>query len=395
MKEIILVKYGEIILKGANRPKFENILVKNIRDAVKNIDEVKITVAQATIYIEPQNDENIDIICERLSKIFGIVSITRAGVVEKDIEKIKVGALEYCRYALSDGVKFKVESKRSDKAFPLNSVELSIQVGGVLHESCPGLVVDVHIPEVIVKVEVRDFAAYVYSSDKKIKGQGGMPIGTGSKATLLLSGGIDSPVAGHMIAKRGVEIDAINFFSFPYTSERAKEKVMELASILAQYTSRINLYIVPFTEIQLEIRDKTPEEHMTLLMRRFMMKISEKIARRNGSIALITGESVGQVASQTLAALNVTNAVCSMPVLRPLVGMDKTEIIDRAYKIGTFETSILPYEDCCTVFTPAHPTTNPKLANIEKSEARLDFDGLVEKALEGVEKIVIYPKGVN
>ena len=195
--------------------------------------------------------------------------------------------------------------------------------------------------------------------------------------------------------KRGVEIDAINFFSFPYTSERAKEKVMELASILAQYTSRINLYIVPFTEIQLEIRDKTPEEHMTLLMRRFMMKISEKIARRNGSIALITGESVGQVASQTLAALNVTNAVCGMPVLRPLIGMDKTEIIDRAYKIGTFETSILPYEDCCTVFTPAHPTTNPKLANIEKSESRLDFDGLVAKALEGVEKVVIYPKGVN
>ena len=395
MKEIILVKYGEIILKGANRPKFENILVKNIRDAIKNIDEVKITVAQATIYIEPQNDENIDIICERLSKIFGIVSITRAGVVEKDIEKIKVGALEYCRYALTDGVKFKVESKRSDKAFPLNSVELSIEVGGFLHESLPGLIVDVHNPDVIVKVEVRDFAAYVYSSDKKIKGQGGMPIGTGSKATLLLSGGIDSPVAGHMIAKRGVEIDAINFFSFPYTSERAKEKVMELAGILAQYTSRINLYIVPFTEIQLEIRDKTPEEHMTLLMRRFMMKISEKIARRNGSIALITGESVGQVASQTLAALNVTNAVCSMPVLRPLVGMDKTEIIDRAYKIGTFETSILPYEDCCTVFTPAHPTTNPKLANIEKSESRLDFDGLVEKALEGVEKVVIYPKGVN
>lgn len=395
MKEIILVKYGEIILKGANRPRFENILVKNIKDAVKNIDEVKITVAQATIYIEPQNDENIDIICERLSKIFGIVSITRAGVVEKNIEKIREGALEYCRYALSDGVKFKVESKRSDKAFPLNSVELSIDVGGFLHENCPGLVVDVHNPDVIVKVEIRDFAAYVYSSDKKIKGQGGMPIGTGSKATLLLSGGIDSPVAGHMIAKRGVEIDAVNFFSFPYTSERAKEKVMELAGILAQYTSRINLYIVPFTEIQLEIRDKTPEEHMTLLMRRFMMKISEKIARKNGSIALITGESVGQVASQTLAALNVTNTVVDMPVLRPLIGMDKTEIIDRAYQIGTFETSILPYEDCCTVFTPAHPTTNPKLANIEKSESKLDFDGLVAKALEGVEKVVIYPKGVN
>lgn len=392
MKEIILVKYGEIILKGANRPRFEKILVKNIKDAVKNIDDVNITVAQATVYIEPQNDENIDIICQRLSKVFGIVSVTRAGVVEKDIERIREAAFEYCGYALTEGVKFKVESKRSDKAFPLNSVELSIDVGGYLHEKCPGLIVDVHNPDIIVKIEIRDFAAYVYSSDKKIKGQGGMPIGTGSKATLLLSGGIDSPVAGHMIAKRGVEIDAVNFFSFPYTSERAKEKVMELAGILAQYTSRITLYIVPFTEIQLEIRDKAPEEHMTLLMRRFMMKISEKIAKKNGSAALITGESVGQVASQTLAALNVTNAVVNMPVLRPLIGMDKTEIIDRAYQIGTFETSILPYEDCCTVFTPAHPTTNPKLSNIEKSESRLDFDALVEKSLAGVEKIVIYPK---
>lgn len=395
MKEIILVKYGEIILKGANRPRFEKILVKNIKDAVKNIDEIDVTVAQATIYIEPKDDSNMDLICQRLSKVFGIVSITRAAVCEKNIDDIKEKAYEYCKYALGGGVKFKVESKRSDKAFPLNSVELSIEVGGDLHEKCPGVIVDVHNPDVVVKVEVRDFGAYVYSSDKKIKGQGGMPIGTGSKASLLLSGGIDSPVAGHMIAKRGVEIDAINFFSFPYTSERAKEKVMDLASILAQYTSRVNLYIVPFTEIQLQIRDNCPEEHMTLLMRRFMMKISERIAMRNGSMALITGESVGQVASQTLAALNVTNSVCTMPVLRPLIGMDKTEIIDRAYQIGTFETSILPYEDCCTVFTPQHPTTNPKLANIEKSEKRLDFDKLVEEALEGVERVTIYPKGLN
>ena len=392
MKEIILVKYGEIILKGANRPRFESVLVKNIKDAVKNIDDVKITVAQAAIYVQPENDENIDIICKRLAKIFGIVSITRAGIVEKNIERIREAAYEYCKYALCEGRKFKVESKRSDKSFPMNSVEISMDVGGYLHDKCPGLIVDVHNPEVVVKVEVRDFAAYVYSSDKKIKGQGGMPIGTGSKATLLLSGGIDSPVAGHMIAKRGVEIDAVNFFSFPYTSERAKEKVIELAQILAQYTSRINLYVVPFTEIQLEIRDKAPEEHMTLLMRRFMMKISERIAEKNGSSALITGESVGQVASQTLAALNVTNAVVDMPVLRPLIGMDKTEIIDRAYEIGTFETSILPYEDCCTVFTPAHPTTNPKLANIEKSEKRLNVNELIEKSLQGVEKIVVYPK---
>lgn len=392
MKEIILVKYGEIILKGGNRPRFEKILVKNIKDAVKNIDNVNIRVAQATLYIEPENSENMDIICERLSKIFGIVSITRAGVVEKDIEKIKQAAFLYCGYALKKGVKFKVEAKRSDKRFPMNSVEISIDVGGYLHDKCPDVIVDVHNPDIVVKVEVRDFAAYVYSSDKKIKGQGGMPIGTGSKASLLLSGGIDSPVAGHMIAKRGVEIDAINFFSFPYTSERAKEKVIELASILAQYTSRINLYIVPFTEIQLEIRDKTPEEHMTLLMRRFMMRISERIAKKNGSQALVTGESVGQVASQTLGALNVTNAVVDMPILQPLIGMDKSEIIDRSYKIGTFETSILPYEDCCTVFTPAHPTTNPKLSNIEKSERNLDVDVLIEKALEGVEKIVVYPK---
>lgn len=395
MKEIILVKYGEIILKGANRPRFEHVLVKNIRGAVKNIDDVKITVMQATVYIEPQNEENIDLICERLLKVFGIVSVTRAGVVEKDIEKIRRAAYEYCGYALKEGVKFKVEAKRSDKSFPMTSVEISMDVGGFLHDACPGLIVDVHNPDIVVKVEVRDFAAYVYSSDRKQPGQGGMPIGTGSKATLLLSGGIDSPVAGHMIAKRGVEIDAVNFFSFPYTSERAKEKVMELAGILAQYTSRINLYIVPFTEIQLEIRDKTPEEHMTLLMRRFMMKIAEKIAVKNHSCALITGESVGQVASQTIAALNVTNSVVDMPVLRPLIGMDKNEIIERAYKIGTFETSILPYEDCCTVFTPAHPTTNPKLSSIEKSESRLAVDELIEKALSGVEKVVIYPRGIK
>ena len=249
-----------------------------------------------------------------------------------------------------------------------------------------------HNPEIGVKVEVRDFAAYVYSSDRKIKGQGGMPIGTGSKATLLLSGGLDSPVAGHMIAKRGVELNAVNFFSFPYTSERAKEKVIELASILARYTSRITLYIVPFTDIQLEIRDNAPEEHMTLLMRRYMMRIAERIARRTGSEALVTGESVGQVASQTLAALNVTNAVVDMPILQPLIGMDKLEIIERAYKIETYETSILPYEDCCTVFTPSHPTTNPKLKNIEKSESNLRVEELIEKALEGVEKIVVYPK---
>ena len=392
MKEIILVKYGEIILKGGDRPKFEKILMQNIRDAIRNIATAKITIAQATIYIQVEEEDRLDLVCERLALIFGIVTVTRAAVCEKTIEAIEATALEYCKNDLLPGKKFKVEAKRSDKAFPLNSVQLAIEVGGYIHEKCEGLIVDVHNPEVTVQVEVRDHNAFVYCRERRLKGQGGMPIGTGGKATLLLSGGIDSPVAGHMIAKRGIEIDAVNFFSFPYTSERAKEKVIELASIIAQYTSKINLYIVPFTEIQLAIKDNCPEEHLTLIMRRFMMKISEIIAQNNNSQALITGESAGQVASQTLAALHVTNTVCNMPVLRPLIGMDKTEIIERSQNINAFETSILPYEDCCTVFTPRHPATNPKLYAIEKSESKLDVDALIKAAVEGVEKITVYPK---
>lgn len=392
MKEIILAKYGEIILKGGNRPKFESILVGNIKNSLKNVAETDVRLAQATVYVEVADEDKMDIVMERLTKIFGIVTVTRAAVCEKDIEDIKAKAKEYLKNDLTDGKRFKVEAKRSDKKFPYNSPQICMEVGGYLDDEYPGIIVDVHNPDVTVKVEVRDFAAYVYANENKVQGQGGMPIGTGSKATLLLSGGIDSPVAGHMISKRGVEIDAVNFFSFPYTSDRAKEKVIELASILAQYTSKINLYIVPFTEIQLQIRDKCPEEHMTLVMRRFMMRIAERLARKHNSRALITGESVGQVASQTLAALDVTNAAVDMPVLQPLIGMDKIEIIDRAHEIGTYETSILPYEDCCTVFTPKHPTTNPKRENIEKSENRLDGETLIEAALAGVEMIEVYPK---
>ncbi|MDY3972273.1 MAG: tRNA uracil 4-sulfurtransferase ThiI [Clostridia bacterium] len=392
MKEIILAKYGEIILKGGNRPKFESILVGNIKNSLKNVAETDVRLAQATVYVEVADEDKMDIVMERLTKIFGIVTVTRAAVCEKDIEDIKAKAKEYLKKDLTDGKHFKVEAKRSDKKFPYNSPQICMEVGGYLDDEYPGIIVDVHNPDVTVKVEVRDFAAYVYANENKVQGQGGMPIGTGSKATLLLSGGIDSPVAGHMISKRGVEIDAVNFFSFPYTSDRAKEKVIELASILAQYTSKINLYIVPFTEIQLQIRDKCPEEHMTLVMRRFMMRIAERLAAKHNSRALITGESVGQVASQTLAALDVTNAAVDMPVLQPLIGMDKIEIIDRAHEIGTYETSILPYEDCCTVFTPKHPTTNPKRENIEKSERRLDGETLIEAALAGVEKIEVYPK---
>ncbi len=387
--EVILVKYGEIILKGGNRPVFERALVKNIRSVLKNID-AKITVAQATVYIETK-DEELDEAVSRLCKVFGIVTIARARVCEKNIESMKAAAVEYCSRNMQKGMSFKVEAKRADKRFPLNSIEIAKEVGGAIDDAIEGLKVDVHSPEVVVRAEVRDDASYIYSTLDRIKGRGGMPTGTGGKATLLLSGGIDSPVAGYMIAKRGVTLNAVNFFSYPYTSDRAKEKVIELARILSEYTSNIRLYIVPFTEIQLEIRDKCPEEHLTLIMRRFMMKISEIVAKTHKSTALITGESVGQVASQTLEALSVTNSVCQIPVLRPLIGMDKEEIVERARDIGTFETSILPYEDCCTVFTPKHPTTHPKLSDIEQSEAVLDIDELIKKAVEGIECIEIYP----
>ncbi len=392
MKEIVLAKYGEIILKGGNRARFENILMSNIKNALRNVTETKIRLAQATVYVEVEDESKIDLVAERLSMVFGLVAITKAAVCKKDIEDIKAVAKEYLKNDLTAGKRFKVEAKRSDKAFPYKSPQICLEVGGYLDDEFPDIIVDVHNPDVTVKVEVRDFDAYVYADENRIKGQGGMPIGTGSKATLLLSGGIDSPVAGHMIAKRGVEIDAVNFFSYPYTSDRAKEKVITLASILARYTSKINLYIVPFTEIQLQIRDKCPEEHMTLVMRRFMMRIAERIARQNNSKALITGESVGQVASQTLAALDVTNAVVDMPILQPLIGMDKLEITDRSVAIGAYETSILPYEDCCTVFTPKHPTTNPRRVNIEKSEKHLDIETLIERAMEGIEKIEVFPE---
>ncbi len=392
MKEVILAKYGEIILKGGNRARFEQRLISNIRNTLRNVADVDIRLAQATVYIVTSEDDKMDLICERLAKVFGIVSITRAAVCEKDIDEIEKTAKEYCGDALSSAKTFKVTAKRSDKRFAYTSTELCQEIGGRLDDAYENISCDVHNPETTIRIEIRDVGAYVYCEEKKIEGQGGMPIGTAKKATLLLSGGIDSPVAGHMIAKRGVEIDAVNFFSFPYTSERAKEKVIELASIIAQYTGKIKLYIVPFTEIQLCIRDNCPEEHMTLVMRRFMMRISERIAKAHDSHALITGESVGQVASQTIMALDVTNSVCNMPVLRPLIGMDKIEIVERARRIGTFETSILPYEDCCTVFTPKHPTTNPTRKSVLKSESRLDVEGLIEKALAGVETIEVFPE---
>ena len=386
MKQILLVKYGEIILKGLNRPIFEDLLVRNIRAALRGF-EPEITKAQATTYIRLPDESNLDAAMERLRKVFGIVSITRAYVLPKEMEAIQQGTAECLSEVLGAAKTFKVEAKRSDKKFPLKSPEICREVGGYLCAKFPNLAVDVKSPEKTVMVEVRDTNTYVYCD--KVKGPGGMPVGTNSKAVLLLSGGIDSPVAGYMAAKRGVALEAVHFFSHPYTSERAKEKVLQLAKIVAAYTGGMRVHIVPFTEIQLEIRKHCPEEQLTIIMRRFMMKIAERIAEKNGAIALVTGESIGQVASQTVEALGVTNNAVSMPVFRPVIGMDKDEIVERARTIGTFETSILPYEDCCTIFTPKHPNTKPKLEKIQASEQLLDVQRLIEAAVEGVETVVV------
>lgn len=389
MNEILLVKYGEIILKGLNRGKFEDILISNIRRTAGADWIESIKKSQAIIYITPAEGRDIDTLAKRISKVFGIISITRAGVFEKDMDVILSSGADYVKSFMGDIKTFKVEAKRSDKKFPYDSPAISRLMGGALLERMHHLKVNVREPDTIVRVEIRDNEAYVFAENAVTKGLGGMPVRSNGRATLLISGGIDSPVAGWMMAKRGVEIEAVHFCSPPYTSELAKEKVISLAKIIAEYTGGFTMYVVPFTEQQLAIRDNCPEEHLTLIMRRMMMKVAEKIAQKNKSHALITGESVGQVASQTIEALAVTNSAIDMNVLRPLVGMDKEEIIAAARKIGTFETSILPYEDCCTVFVPKHPTTRPKLESVLKSESRIDMDYWVNKAIEDTEWIRI------
>ncbi len=384
MKKTVLVRYGEIILKGYNRPVFEEALVKNIRKAIKDDGEVKITKAQATIYIEPlESDDQADAIVEKLKKVFGIVSIVVAYRTEKSIdaavEEIKLSFDSLLRASKT----FKVEAKRADKKFPLKSPEICAEVGGRILAEYHNLKVDVKDPEVTIHVEMREGFCYVHTGREK--GAGGMPTGTNGKAMLLLSGGIDSPVAGYMIGKRGVMLEAVHFFSYPYTSERAKDKVMALANIIGGYMGGLKVHIVPFTDIQLAIRDKCPEEHLTLVMRRFMMQISQKIAEKRGCQALVTGESIGQVASQTMSALAVTDDAVSMPVFRPLIGMDKEEIVEISRRIDTFETSILPYEDCCTVFTPRHPSTKPKIEKVVLSQNLLDWQKMVDEAVEGTE----------
>jgi len=329
----------------------------------------------------------MDAAMEILGKIFGIVSIVRAAACEKDKDAIVERAKEYLRDDMLRAKSFKVESKRSDKAFPMTSIQLSQYVGGELAEAFPDTAVDVHNPELTVHIEVRDLAAYVHAAP--VPGAGGMPVGSNGVALTLLSGGIDSPVSTYMIAKRGVRLIPVHFFSFPYTSQQAKDKVIELAQLLTEYCGKMTIEVVPFTHIQEEIRDKCPEEYFTLIMRRFMMRISQRIAEANGAKAIVTGENLGQVASQTMEAMASTQAVTELPVLQPLIGMDKEDIVRLARKIGTFETSILPYEDCCTVFTPRHPRTRPKISEVAEAESVLDIEGLVEEALQGIERISV------
>ena len=385
MEKIILVRYGEIVLKGLNRRYFENLLSDNIKEAIAGMGRYELRKSGAVIYIRPlDGDDQANRIMERLKYVFGVVSITLA---YKDLKEIQQKAVEYLSDTLKKYKTFKVESKRADKKYPLTSPEISYYVGGYLLEHNPHLKVDVKNPEITVMVEVRDEYAYIHT--EKIRCLGGMPIGANGKAMLLLSGGIDSPAAGYMIAKRGVRLEAVHFFSYPYTSERAKDKVLKLASIVARYSGDMKVHIVPFTDIQLEIRDKCPEEHLTLVMRRFMMQIAERIAKNNNCKALITGESIGQVASQTMEALNVTNDAVDMLVLRPFVGMDKEEIVEISQKIDAFETSILPYEDCCTVFTPRHPSTKPKIEKVIESQNLLDVERLINEAVEGTETVIM------
>ena len=386
MTDMILLKLGEIVLKGLNRRYFEQKLMANAARRIKPFGDFKMYTIQSTTYVEPQSpDCDLDGAFQALQDVFGIVALSRAAACDKTPEAIAAKAIEYLGDAMRAAKSFKVETRRSDKSFPMTSIQLSQFVGGELNEAFPDVTVDVHDPELVVHVEVRDLAAYVHSAP--VPGAGGMPVGCNGSAVTLLSGGIDSPVSTYMIAKRGVRCIPVHFFSFPYTSEAAKEKVISLAQILTRYCGKMRLCVVPFTHIQEEIRDKCPEEYFTIIMRRFMMRIAQRLAADNGCGAIVTGENLGQVASQTMAAMGVTEAVCEAPVLRPLIGFDKEEIIRLARRIGTFETSILPYEDCCTVFTPRHPELKPKRETVEELEQALDVEALVAEALQGVEHV--------
>ena len=386
--DLILLKYGEIALKGLNKPLFERKLLDNIKSRLDKVGKFSVRRAQSTVYVEPL-DETADMqeALKVLEKIFGIVNICPVVKCAKDMDSIAKTAIELLGSLGTEGKTFKVEAKREDKRFPLNSPQICMELGGRILDAVPGLSVDVHKPEITVNVEVRQ-EAYVYTH--KLKGAGGMPVGTNGKSTILLSGGIDSPVAGYMIAKRGVELEAVHFHSHPYTSDRAKEKVIDLAREMAQYCGKIRLHIVPFTQIQLDIIEKCPENYLTVIMRRIMMRIAEKVSNSTGSAALITGESIGQVASQTMESLVCTDNAVNIPVFRPLIGMDKEEIVTISKKIGTYETSILPYEDCCTIFVPKHPKTKPQLNEIIEAEKALEnIEEMIDQAISEEEILVI------
>ena len=388
MNEMILLKLGEMVLKGLNRRSFEDKLQANIYRRLNNLGQFRVYTRQSTTYVEPMTDEcDMDGAWEALTRVFGVVGLSRARACEKDKDAILAAAREYLDDKLSAARTFKVETKRADKTFPMTSIQLSQYVGGELDELYPDLKVDVHNPELTVHIEIRDYAAFVHADSEP--GAGGLPVGVNGRAVSLLSGGIDSPVASWMIAKRGVALEMVHFFSYPYTSNEAKEKVIHLARLLTPWCGRLTVHVVPFTAIQEELRRSVPQELFTLVMRRFMMRISQRVAQRCGAKALVTGECLGQVASQTMEAMTVTGAVVDMPILRPVVGMDKEDIVKIARKIGTFETSILPYEDCCTVFTPRHPRLRPTLEELEAAEQGLDIEGMVQAAVDGIERIQV------
>lgn len=383
MKEILLLKDGEIVLKGLNRRSFEDVLKKNLKYALRSLGSFEITSAQSTIYVKPLSESiDLDEACDRVSRVFGIASFSRAAVCEKTIESVLETVPVYLEKELNAVKTFKVEAKRSDKRFPLKSPEICREAGGEILSKFPHLKVDVHNPELTVNVEIRDFGAYIHG--EPLKGAGGIPVGTGGKAAILISGGIDSPVAAYMMAKRGIQLTAIHFASPPYTSRRAEDKVVRLLRKVSKYAGSMTMYTVPFTKIQEKIKEECPEELFTIIMRRLMMQISSKIAERNDCLALVTGESLGQVASQTIGALACTDDASDMLVFRPLIGMDKQEIIDISYKIDTYNISIEPYEDCCTVFTPKHPRTRPVLKYVKEAQEKPNFEPLVEEAVNNL-----------
>ena len=393
ISEVILCKYGEVILKGANRNTFESALIKEIRRRACPYGLFEIYGKQSTVFIVPKNEDcDMDGMYEAAKRVFGIVGVNRAAVCEKNMDSIKAVAREYLPEKLMGKRTFKVDAKRSDKRFPLKSPEISAEIGGVILSTVRGIKVNVREPEVTVTVEVRDEYAYIRAGQEP--GAGGLPPRSAGRGLLLLSGGIDSPVAGLMMAKRGMEIEALHFESFPYTSERALEKVMDLAQLMCEYTSKMYVHTISLTHIQEEIRDRCNEDYFTILLRIFMMRLSERLAKEYKCHALITGESLGQVASQTLSALGVTDSVVEMPVFRPCIGLDKEEIITYARRFGTLETSVLPYEDCCTVFTPRHPKTQPKWEQVKAELDKLDFDALLDEAYESrtTELKLIFPE---